>query len=91
MMGEVVLGFILLVALVAMVLAWRSPARFSQWARAMGFSGDGQSASAEDMEARERLKQLEAENEAIKARLATLEAIVTDSSYELDQRIRKLG
>ncbi len=90
-MGEVVLGALLLAAVVAMVLAWRSPARFAQWAKVLGFAGDGQPASAEDLEARERLKQLEAENIAIKERLATLEAIVTDSSYELDQRIRKLG
>ncbi|MBY6187611.1 hypothetical protein KUV89_13385 [Marinobacter hydrocarbonoclasticus] len=90
-MGEVVLSFLIVSAIVAMVLAWRSPARFRQWAKALGLTQDGESSRAEDFEAHERLKQLEEENAAIKARLATLEAIVTDSGFELDQKIRKLG
>ncbi|MBY5981347.1 hypothetical protein [Ferrimonas balearica] len=90
-MAEVVLGFLLAAAIVAMVLAWRSPSRFAQWARVLGMSQDSGSAMAEDLAARERLAELEKENAEIKARLAVLESIVTDSSYELDQRIRKLS
>ncbi|MBY5992333.1 hypothetical protein [Ferrimonas balearica] len=92
-MKELVVVFILVALAVLMVMAWRDPGRFRQWARALGMEGDlnGRRAESEDFEARERLKQLEAENAAIKERLATLEAIVTDPGYELDQRIRKLG
>ncbi|MBY6018741.1 hypothetical protein [Ferrimonas balearica] len=90
-MAEVVLSFLLVAAVVAMVLAWRSPSRFVQWARVLGLSQNSSSAVSEDLAARERLAELEKENAEIKARLQVLETIVTDSSYELDQRIRKLG
>ncbi|GAA4881460.1 hypothetical protein [Ferrimonas pelagia] len=96
-MKELVLIFVLLALAAAMVMAWRSPQRFAQWRKALGLvdgpfdkaMADVVSETAPDLE--RRVQQLETENQAMKVRLAALETIVTDSGFELDQQIRKLG
>ncbi|SHH93395.1 hypothetical protein [Ferrimonas marina] len=95
-MKELLIVGLLAIAVVFMVLAWRSPTRFRQWCAAMGMS-DGpldkaiEQAVSADPELEKRIEALESENEALKSRLAALETIVTDSGFELDQQIRKLG
>ncbi len=53
------------------------------WARSGGQRRDKDTEAA--------LAQLREENRTLAERVATLEAIVTDSGFDLDQAIRKLG